>query len=440
MELTYEKIKSIILTVLVAMSIILTLNLWSYQPIEEKPADRSMVPGVLLSEKKGIKDIVKIEQIIYNLEGNYYGTLTTKNINNLMEVISSWEFDAFSNYSLEKIDTIALNRNSVQIIYPGEIAMELFASIYKLNIKEVSNFHFNKILIDFTSADYRYGDVYFISEENQQVYLSNVLTASLNQLSQDSFEEAKKYKKYFAFKTGTGRTIYLPESETELVNNQYLFKKLPVADLKNALFSDPSIVERGKVSSGEDEYTDGRKLLIADNDSHLITFFDLSGVNSHQTETDGLLQKSINFVNNHGGWTDNYRYVGLEKGSSTVHFRIYSDGYPVFEENNPISKIEIDWAANEVSKYSRNDFWLGQPALTSIEILESGHEAIKKIKEQEREQYDENLLEDIKIGYKMTMNARTTSLEPSWFYLYSGEWKFIKDNELGGGKVGLETD
>ena len=51
MELTYEKIKSIILTVLVAMSIILTLNLWSYQPIEEKPADRSMVPGVLLSEK-----------------------------------------------------------------------------------------------------------------------------------------------------------------------------------------------------------------------------------------------------------------------------------------------------------------------------------------------------------------------------------------------------
>ena len=141
------------------MSIILTWNLWSYQPIEEKPVDRSMVPGVLLREKKDIKDIVKIEQIIYNLEGNYYGTLTTKNINNLMDAISSWEFGTFSNYSLEKIDTIAQNRDSVQIIYPGEIAMELFASIYKLDIKEAPNFHFNKILIDFTSADYGYGDV-----------------------------------------------------------------------------------------------------------------------------------------------------------------------------------------------------------------------------------------------------------------------------------------
>ena len=90
MELTYEKVKSIILTVLVVMSIILTTNLWSYQPNAEKSGDRSMVKGVLLSEKKDIKEIVRIEQIIFNLEGNYYGT--TKKIDNLMKAISSWEF------------------------------------------------------------------------------------------------------------------------------------------------------------------------------------------------------------------------------------------------------------------------------------------------------------------------------------------------------------
>ena len=92
MELTYEKVKSIILTVLVVMSIILTMNLWSYQPITEKSGDRSMVKEVLLSEKKDIKEIVRIEQIIFNLEGNYYGTLSTEKIDNLMKAISSWEF------------------------------------------------------------------------------------------------------------------------------------------------------------------------------------------------------------------------------------------------------------------------------------------------------------------------------------------------------------
>ena len=81
---------------------------------------------------------------------------------------------------------------------------------------------------------------------------------------------------------------------------------------------------------------------------------------SHETNTDGLLQKSINFVNNHGGWTDNYRFVGLDKGRKIAHFQIYGpDGYPVFGENNPISKIEIDWAATEVSRYLRNNFSLG---------------------------------------------------------------------------------
>ena len=48
--------------------------------------------GFLLSEKKDIKEIVRIEQIIFNLEGNYYGTLSTEKIDNLMKAVSSWEF------------------------------------------------------------------------------------------------------------------------------------------------------------------------------------------------------------------------------------------------------------------------------------------------------------------------------------------------------------
>ena len=196
--------------------------------------------------KRILKEIVRIEQIIFNLEGNYYGTLSTEKIDNLMKAISSWEFRSFNNLSLDEmdIDVKSESHDSMQIIYPGEIPMELFASIYKLDGKMPPKFHFNKILIDFKSADYGDGNVYFISEENQQVYSSYVLATSLKQFSQDYFEEAKQYNQYFSFKTGSGRTIYLPKGQTELVNNQYLFKKLPIADLKDALFSDPSIVEK----------------------------------------------------------------------------------------------------------------------------------------------------------------------------------------------------
>lgn len=420
------------------MSIILTLNLWSYQPSIEKSGDRPMVKEVLLSEKKDTKDIVRIEQMIFNLKGNYYGTLSTEKIDNLMKAVSSWEFISFSPSDHIDIDVIAESHDSVQIIYPGEIPMDLFVSIYNIGKKEVPIFYFNKILIDFKSTDYGYGNVYFISEENQQVYSSYVSTTSLKQFSQEFFEEAKQYNKYFPFKTGTGQTIYLPEDETQLVNSQYIRKKLRVSDLKNALFKDPSIVEKTTISS-EEEYTDGKKLLIADNDRHLIRFFGLSVIESQDKNIDGLLQKSINYVNNHGGWTDNYRFIEFDKARKIAHFRIYGpDGYPVFGENDPISKIEIDWADTDISSYLRNNFSLGVPAIKPIKTLDSGHDAIEKIKEREGEQFNLNLLKDIKIGYKMTVSATIISLEPDWFYFYGGEWKSIQVNEVGGEEVGLE--
>ena len=60
--------------------------------------------------------------------------------------------------------------------------------------------------------------------------------------------------------------------------------------------------------------------MIVNNDSHSITFIDLSVANLMRHNTDGLLQKSIDFVNNHGGWTDNYRFVGLDKRKENGSF------------------------------------------------------------------------------------------------------------------------
>jgi regulatory protein YycH of two-component signal transduction system YycFG len=438
-ELTYEKVKSIILTILVVMSVILTWNLWSFQPNVENFENRTTVQEVTLSPKKDIKDIVKIDQVIFNIERKYFGTVSSEEIDNLMNEISSWKFNSFNPVPSGEIDdvaSIAENHDSVQIIYPGEIPSELFASIYKLNGKEVPSFHFNQIMLDFSSFDNDYGMVYFISHENQQVYSVRVLAASLDHFRNTFFERAKQYDQYFSFTTGTDRTIYLPQNETELVNSQYLINKINTNDLKNALFSNPSLVQKNFTSTGE-EYTDGQNLMRENKDSHLITYINPSEVEKHDTNTEGLLQKSINFVNNHGGYTDNYRFVGLDKGRKNVHFRIYGpEGYPVFGESNPISKIEIEWASTEISSYRRSNFYPGLLISNPVKTLESGYVALEKI--EKRDQFNRNLLQDIKIGYKMTMYGKTLSLEPSWFCLYNGVWEPVMINAIGGDQVGME--
>ena len=53
---------------------------------------------------------------------------------------------------------------------------------------------------------------------------------------------------------------------------------------------------------------------------NLITFIDPADEETQEINTNDFLQKSINFVNEHGGWTDNYRYVGLDKRRKRFFF------------------------------------------------------------------------------------------------------------------------
>jgi len=442
MELTYEKVKSIILAVLVVLSVILTWNLWSYHPNVEEFENRNTIQEVAFSPKKDMKEIVKIDQTIFHMDSKYFGTVSSEKMDKMMSVIKNWKFTDFDNIPFAQIDVASIveDRDNVQILYPGEISSELFASIYQIEGKNLPQFSFNQILIDFRISEGEHGTVYFISQEDKQVYSSHVLASSINHFKNEFMEEEKQYDQFFSLTTGTGQKIYLPENETELVNNQYLTKTNVEADqLMNALFSNPSLVQKNFISTGV-EYKDGQNLMRENNETHMITYIDPSEAENENKETnEDLLKQSIDFVNNHGGWTDNYRFVRFDKAKRTLHFQIYGpDGYPVFGENSPISNMEIEWSSAGISRYYRNNFSLGLLTLKSVKTIESGHAALEKI--QQRENYNPDLLEDIKIGYKMKMNVQTLllSLEPSWFYLYDGEWYPLASNEIGGEQIGLE--
>ncbi len=269
--------------------------------------------------------------------------------------------------------SITKQRDSMQILYPSDISSDLFSSIYKLN-GDFPEFQFNQILIDFESSD---GAVYFISEENKEVYAGSVPVTATNQLKNIFLNEVKQFAQYFPVTLDSGKTIYLPKDRPELMYSQLIKEDVSSDQLKKALFGDPSLVQKNPITPGF-EFTDGQKLMRESRDSHTITYIDLSEVESAETIDNNysLIQKSVDFVNNHGGWTDDYRFARLDEERNMVHFRIYSpEGYPVFGENNPISELEVEWSATGVSRYNRNNFSLGQLAFEEPKTLDSGEEA-----------------------------------------------------------------
>ena len=77
---------------------------------------------------------------------------------------------------------------------------------------------------------------------------------------------------------------------------------------------------------------------------------------------------------------------------------------------------------------------------TNPDKLESGHEALEKIRQ--LDQFNADLLEDVTIGYQMKRDSQSLLVDivPCWYYLYDGVWKSLTFEGSGGDQVGLEIE
>ena len=93
-------------------------------------------------------------------------------------------------------------------------------------------------------------------------------------------------------KLAEGRTVYLPEGETVLDSYQYLYKDLDSDNFINALFSDPSRVQKNYISTGE-EFTDGQSLMRENLDSNMIYYVDPAENENVVRESNDLLKRVL---------------------------------------------------------------------------------------------------------------------------------------------------
>lgn len=420
-------------------SVLLTWNLWTYQPITEELEKTDTVREVAFSPKKAVTEIVQPDQMIFHIEDRYYGTVSAREMEKTLNEMSHWNLDHFESVSSNEIDLASLveNHDVVEILYPGSISINIYKNILGLKDQDLPHFYFDRIVIDLESEQNGNSVIYFMSRENQKIYKCAVPSSLLSNFKESYFEIAQQYNPYFAFPLSSERTIYLPEKETEMMNYQYLSKLLDPDKFKDALFSDPSLVQKNVIATGE-EYTDGSNLMRENTDDSLISYIDPAEVGNQAINSNDLIKKSVDFVNGHGGWTDSYRFIGLDNDRKSVHFRLYGpEGYPIFSENNAISEILLVWGKTDISRYIRNNFSFGLIGTTSIKKIDSGQVALEKVRKIDN--YNPDLLQDLKIGYQMNLTqSLLIQLEPSWFYLYDGVWTQLATEDSGGDIHGLE--
>src|SRR5699024_11334551 len=99
-----------------------------------------------------------------------------------------------------------------------------------------------------------------------------------------------------------------------LVNSKIAHKKLV-----NALFRDPSQVT---ANDAEAYFTDGQRRMNVSNNNSKIEFINPIQTSSEDDFKIDLLEQSIDNINEHRGWTNDYALEDISASQSNVKFRL----------------------------------------------------------------------------------------------------------------------
>lgn len=440
--MNYENMKSVLLFFLVVTSGVLTWNLWTYQPKYELN-DEKHVHEVSISDPKDVADLIKPVGVLFHFAKDHYGTGKDEHIDELLAELNSWTFYDFSDpvvYSPGQIRKLSESGENIEILYPDLVPFDTYKGVFRFESDKIPYGGFNRIVIRLENEKKEDGSVFFISTKEGKVYESHVNHDQLAALFNHLEEGKKKYDVYEPYDLPDGRIKFLPAKESQIPRYKYYADYIEPDSFKSALFKDPNYVRKDINAEGE-KYMDGTSLMTVDYSTNMIFYVNPSqAIDSRVKNEDmAVLKKSINFINEHAGWTDNYRYLSMDPYNKNTAFLLFIKGYPVFSQDG-MTELELTWGKEEIYQYERPYFVLDIPLpAPEMVTLPSGKDAMDALLSNPDIKVD--LIQEFIMGYGLTKdpeNPKVLTLEPSWYYLYAGSWLRLDTEDIKGELHGLE--
>lgn len=442
-----ETIKSVILLVLITLSIILTFLIWTYTPKykfkeERATVDISIAEGL---EKKDFASIIKPYKLLLNLEEGLKGTVDAAEIDPLIEALKKWSISnprlEDNKFNEEKLAAFMRQKNRIVFLFQGEVPLPVYDSILNIENSNVTEISFDRIVIEWDD-DNEAVALNFISKKNNSRYKSKAKIVDIQDFHRSVLNKRLTYDDYVDVMPEEIPFIAVPANPIELTRNTYFQNEkdeISPTRFRSALFSDPNAVRRSQVGVNREDYQDNHALMKVDTEKKQLQYVHPVAESRELAIPSELLEDTIDFVNEHGGWTDDYRYSDMNFKTRYVKFQLYVRGLPVLE-GTTLTEIEQVWGDEKVYQYKRPYYSLDEslPSETDTVTLPSGVEVAKQLLKSK--EVDFSTIEEIIPAYYMEHNAELNifMLEPYWYYLKKGNWIRFSPDKSGGEKIGLE--
>ncbi|RPF51106.1 YycH family regulatory protein [Aquisalibacillus elongatus] len=441
-----ENIKSLVLFLLVLFSLFLTFALWTYQPQFDELEQRDYLDRTKLDgQEQSISEVIYPNEVIFHHYNQAKKLLDKEEETDFYSEMTSWEISKITslnssnqnvlNQFMQETD-LGLQRNnlneSIELHFPDDLPMELIPQMF--NVSDVTGIlsgSFNKMYLhlDSSAQDIK---ILFLSDrrDEEQIFVGNIQSSDVYAELEGQIDNRSKMMFLSRYPIGN-KEFYLPNEEESMPAYTLTTEDLDLEPLKNVLFNNPSLIRR--TSSALDEsshHTDGNRALktySAFNYNEFIVFINPLSNEQIRMNPDDLVNRSIEFTNDHTGWTDEYKLSKLSiQPTNTLTYRMYYNGYPVFDSSQ-YTIMEQDWGDNGLYRMKRPLFKISQEFSNAQEKrMDSGEQIYQSLQSIEG-QVSLDLIEEFRLGYKLSKHPDVTSqvmtLEPSWYIKYQGTWE-----------------
>lgn len=431
-----EQAKSVILTLLVVLSITLTFTIWTYTPTYETNQQAPVV-NISIAEQKRINDVIKPYKMIVNQEKKLTGSMVQFDLDLVVSVMKDWEIRELtlenSNLSSDNLNKLLTTHNGITLFFQDNVPFPVYDRILPFSITEIPENSFDRLIINWSQPDNEKLKIYFASSKTNTLYSAIAENVDMEIFKQKVVSPNVEFSNYVEVKRENQLSLFLTEQDVESIRYTYYLKKIDTSRFRDALFNDPNLVRQSPVGANNEQYSDGTSLMDVNLLEHTLSFVNPSAETFSTAIPSKLVFDSLDFVNEHGGWTDDFRFASINPINQQIDYQLYLLGYPVFSGDTS-TKITTYWGSPGIYNYLRPYYTLdlSLPFDTVISNLSSGEEVSQVLKS--KKEIDFNKIDEITLGYYLTRDneKRLLILEPTWFYLSNNQWTRFASNDLGG--------
>ncbi|WP_281974302.1 YycH family regulatory protein [Halobacillus litoralis] len=454
-----ETMKSVILVILIAFSLVLSVALWNYQPETETVDDDGLIEDTQLDEDIGgeqtIPGLVIPDQVVFHEEGTSYSFKDSDDEWSFFQQIQEWELSAMD-LNPDPIN-FENHENAVEVIFPTTIPLQTVGDLFMADRELLGNTtqSFDRMFLvhhanDQPPTSY---ELWFVDSEGDGniAKLQATISASageraLSVLSnKDELQEQVRVADAFGNEETEGmgaQHIYLPKEEVSIprvVLQQT--ESIPVTPLRNDLFPSPDLVSIYNTNSGARRAKTAERQLDAIDERRMEYVVMIpNSANSSNLGSYELLTKSVEDVNSHLGWTNDFRLNELlsYQNLNQVQYRMYHNDLPIMENQDTtgLANILLSYEQGEIQTYNRPLIKFESVNEQVLGNIPSGEEVLEDL--QQSGNYDLEDIQGLEIRYKLEEqnNRLVFNLIPKWYIQTStGSW-----NELYGENLTMQNE